>query len=572
MSPTNRGAERRLIPVLISEGIMTDEGVKQAQALSAKKGIALRDAILELKLATEEDLLYAYGTALNTTCITLTDFVPEQELISSVPADLARRYKSVPCSRVGNTLTLAMADPLDVEAIDAFRKGTGLDVTPVLASERDINEALNKYYGGKMEDLVQKLGDTYKAEHVEVVEIQEDVNETSAPVVQAVDRIISDGINAGASDIHIEPFSDRLVVRYRVDGILHEHLSLPKASVPAIVSRVKIMATLDITEKRLPQDGRIYFGKYNKKFQTIDLRISTTPTVFGEKVALRIINRGDVARGLDTLGFNRKNLEVYRKAIKAPYGMILHVGPTGSGKTTTLYAALTEVNDASMNIQTVEDPVEYQIRGISQTQVHPEIGLTFARALRSFLRQDPDVLMVGEIRDKETALIAVEAALTGHLLFSTLHTNDAVGTISRLVEMGIEPFLVGSSLLLVCAQRLMRRLCETCKQEVAIDDAHAKSFQVAGIEPIPQTVYVPTNINCVTCGGTGYKGRIGIHELLNVNAEVRQAITSGARDDEILAAAKRGGMTSLYQDAMRKVVAGVTSLEEAMQVVRSDEA
>ncbi|MBN1809943.1 MAG: Flp pilus assembly complex ATPase component TadA [Planctomycetes bacterium] len=571
MTMAPHSVEKRLIPVLISEGILEEKDVLKATSYARKKKVSLRDAILELNLASEEDFLYAFSTAFHVTCITLKGFLPESELKELVPKELAFRHQAVPVSRVGNTLTLAMANPLDVEAIDMLRQRTGLDVTPVIAAEKEIRETLEQFYGGKVAELVQRLGDTYGGREIQFTELEEDVNETSAPVVQAVNKAIEDAINAGASDVHIEPLEDKLRVRYRIDGVMREQMVLPKGSAPAIVSRVKIMATLDITEKRLPQDGRIYFGRYNRRYPTIDLRVSTVPTGYGEKVVMRIINRSDLTLGLDTLGFTRNNLEIYRNAIRAPYGMILHVGPTGSGKTTTLYAALSEINSPTVNIQTVEDPIEYQLKGISQTMVHPEIGLTFARALRSFLRQDPDILMVGEIRDKETAMIAVEAALTGHLLFSTLHTNDAVGTTTRLVEMGVEPFLVGSSLVVVCAQRLMRRLCERCIVQAAPDSVHKEAFALAGLDPIPETVPLQGAADCPQCEGSGYKGRVGVHELLYITAAVRKAINSGAREDEVLAAARTGGMTTLYQDAMVKVASGITSLEEALRVVRAEE-
>jgi type IV pilus assembly protein PilB len=408
--------------------------------------------------------------------------------------------------------------------------------------------------------------DEYRPDAAESISVEDGVDEDSAPIVQLANRIIEDAYVQGASDIHIEPREKETLVRYRIDGVLVEKLSLPKTSEKPLIARMKIMSELDIAERRLPQDGRIVFKKYTRKGIDVDLRVSTAPINHGEKICARILDKTKSALPLEALGFSEGNMKLYTEIIQEPYGMILHTGPTGSGKSMTLYSALREIATPKINIQTAEDPIEYTLEGINQMQMKREIGLTFARALRCFLRQDPDVILVGEIRDTETAEIAIEAALTGHLLFSTLHTNDAATTITRFIEMGIEPFMVSSSLLCACAQRLMRRLCK-CKVAYEPDEAEKKLVQI----PDDFNGQIFKKKGCNKCNGSGYKGRIGTHELLIVNDEIRDMVNKGATALEIKDVAVNSGMKTLHDDSMLKVRQGITSVEEALRVVKVDE-
>jgi type IV pilus assembly protein PilB len=397
------------------------------------------------------------------------------------------------------------------------------------------------------------------------VQLEEDVDEESTPIVQLANRIIEDAYTRGASDIHIEPFEKEVLVRYRVDGICRVALKLPPNSVKALISRLKIMAGLNIAERRLPQDGRIRFKEFTRTGIDIDLRVATGPMVFGEKIVMRILDKSNTSVSLDMMGFSDYNLKIYEKLIDSPYGMILHVGPTGSGKTTTLYAALNHINDPEINIQTAEDPVEYMLFGVNQMQMRREIGLTFAAALRCYLRQYPDVILVGEIRDLETAEIAIEASLTGHLLFSTLHTNDAAGTVTRFLDMGIQPFLVSSSLLLVCAQRLLRRLCKKCKEEFQPADEELAMFE--GMTD-GATFFRPKG--CEACNNTGYKGRTGTHEILTMNDAIKELVLKSSSSEAIREAAIANGMITIYKDSLAKVAAGITSIEEVGRAVRAE--
>ena len=445
------------------------------------------------------------------------DFDLNEKLFKAVGEEEIKRYEIIPLKKVGNkSLKVAMANPLELHKRDSFQLATGMDIEiVVVAPAKQINKIIETILQkGKASGMAEKLGQEY-ASKAEAVKVEDGASEESAPIVQLANRIVEDAYARGASDIHIEPFEADVLVRYRVDGVLQEELQLPKQALSPLVARYKIMSELDITEHRLPQDGRIKFKYFTKTGIDIDIRVAIAPMTWGEKIVMRLLDKTSTQLGLDAMGFSPGNLDAYRAMICQPYGMILHVGPTGSGKTTTLYAALTEVNKPEINIQTAEDPVEYMLRGINQMQVHKAIGLTFAAALRSYLRQDPDIIMVGEIRDKETAEMAIEAALTGHLMFSTLHTNDAVGTIVRFLDMGIQPFLVSSSLLGVVAQRLMRRLCTKCKEPYDPTEEELKTVQAQ--EPIK----LFKAVGCTRCGGTGYKGRIGVHELLRPNDEKR---------------------------------------------------
>jgi len=564
--------------VLVEQGIITEGQKLQVFEHQYRHGGSLKEAILGLGLASEDDLIGAMYD-IDVAAFPIVGYEVPEEALSAVPSEFAHRNRLIPVSKVGDSLTVVMSDPLNMTLIEELRSTTGCAIVPAIAREKDIEEALKKHYGAleraaseppvaiPVEDVQGAVARQYaeELESAEVFDIGADVNEESAPIVRLSVELVETAHAKRASDIHIEPFEKETIVRFRVDGVLHVHMRLPRAAIRPIVSRYKIMSGLDIAEHRLPQDGRIRFKTFSRKGVDVDLRVSTVPVAFGEKIVMRILDKQSAVLGLDSMGFSEQNLKMYRWAIQQPYGMVLHVGPTGSGKTTTLYAALAEINSPQINIQTAEDPVEYMLQGINQTQMHSDIGFTFATALRAFLRQDPDVVMVGEIRDVETATIGIEAALTGHLLFSTLHTNDAVGTVVRLVEMGIEPFLVSSSLLLICAQRLMRRLCN-CKQPDAPDEGESKTLLSYGIDTDGLKVYRARG--CGECGNTGYRGRTGTHEILTMTPELHQLTNSRASDEDLRAAAIQGGMIPIFQDAIAKVAEGLTSFEEAVRVVR----
>jgi len=499
---------------------------------------------------------------------------PDEKLWNRVGEHILRKFLILPLEKVSaKGIKAAMVNPFDVQARDSFLAKTGLEIEQVVvASARAVNKAIRSVFekekgGISTEEAKKLLARTGLEQPVEQIDVLVSENEESDGIIQLANRIIEDAYTQGASDIHIEPFEEEVKVRFRVDGYLQEVMTFPTYANRALVSRYKIMTkSMDITENRLPQDGRIKFKEFTKTDLDIDLRVSTAPLAFGQKVVMRVLDKGNTALGLARMGFSEANLRLYREIIKKPYGMVLHVGPTGSGKTTTLYSALSELNRPDTNIQTAEDPIEYMLPNVNQMQIHKEIGLTFASALRCFLRQDPDIILVGEIRDSETGEIAVEAALTGHLIFSTLHTNDAPGTVSRLIDMGIEPFLVSSGLLMVCAQRLTRRLCPKCKVEYLPTVYECRAL---GIEA-PQPVYAARPEGCPHCKGAGYRGRIGVHEIMTLDDEMKSLIGSRAPAEELRDAAIRNGMIPLYADAMEKVLQGITSLEEAISTVRKD--
>lgn len=501
-------------------------------------------------------------------------WVRDEKLLNRVGEHVMSKFLILPLENISaKGIKAAMVNPFDVQARDSFLAKTGLEIQQVVvASERAVTRAIRSIFekeksGISTEEAKKLLARTGLELPVEQIDVSVSENEESDGIIQLANRIIEDAYTRGASDIHIEPFEEEVKVRFRVDGYLQEVMSFPIYANRALVSRYKIMTkSMDITENRLPQDGRIKFKEFTKTDLDIDLRVSTAPLAFGQKLVLRILDKSNTALGLERMGFSDTNLRIYREMIKKPYGMVLHVGPTGSGKTTTLYSALSELNQPDTNIQTAEDPIEYMLPNVNQMQIHKEIGLTFASALRCFLRQDPDIILVGEIRDAETGEIAVEAALTGHLLFSTLHTNDAPGTVSRLMDMGIEPFLVSSGLLVVCAQRLTRRLCPKCKVEYLPTVYECRAL---GIEA-PQPVYAARPGGCPHCKGAGYKGRIGVHEIMTLNDEMKSLIGGKAPAEELRDAAVRNGMIPLYADAMEKVLQGITSLEEAISTVRKD--
>ncbi len=493
--------------------------------------------------------------------VDLDELQADEHAVELIPSEVATKFQVVPVQREGRVLTVAMANPDNIFAIDDIKFITGLEVRPVVATETAIKRAIDRFYDSA-DSLAEVMRDM--EEDFEIVEEMDDdmglveAQSEDAPVVKLVNSLIADAVNKGASDIHIEPFEKTLRVRFRIDGQLHEMMLPPYKMKGAITSRLKIMAELDIAEKRIPQDGRIKIRIGSKK---IDLRVSTLPTIFGEKVVMRILDQTNLQIDLTKLGFVPESLEKFLKAIESPYGMVLVTGPTGSGKTTTLYSALSRINLPHHNIMTAEDPVEYNLDGINQVNVHEEIGLTFSAALKAFLRQDPNIFMVGEIRDLETGSIAVKAALTGHLVLSTLHTNDAPSTINRMIDMGIEPFLVASSTVLIQAQRLIRRLCENCKQPVEI---HPEALRELGI-PNEEPFQIFNTGGCPKCSNTGYKGRLGLYEVMPISAEISEMILNRCSSTELKEQAVKEGMLTLRADGIVKLKLGLTSLEEVLR-------
>jgi type IV pilus assembly protein PilB len=564
--------------LLVDEQLITTRQLDKAAAQADRTGDSLQKVLITLGLVSEKDVVEAMGRQMGVKFVDLSDMHIDQELARSVPEHLAQRYKVIPVAQNDNRLTLAMVDPLNVIAIDDIRLITGFDIEPVIATEESIIRAINNQFGvtdlAEVEDTVKEL----QAQDFADLEFEEGGDEEisldklkemtdDAPIVRVVNLIISQAINDKASDIHIEAEAKAVKVRYRVDGVLHEVMSPPKHIQAPMISRIKIMASMDIAERRIPQDGKIHLTHDGREF---DLRVSTVPTVHGEKTVMRILDKGSVMLGLNKLGFYDDNLRIWEGVVDRPYGMLLVTGPTGSGKSTTLYSCLNKLNRGDRNLMTCEDPVEYQIPGINQVQTNIKAGLTFASALKSFLRQDPDIIMVGEIRDGDTAKIAVEAALTGHLVLSTLHTNDASGAISRLVEMKVEPFLVSSALIGVLAQRLARCICPNCKEGFRPPAEAIRKFGM--------TVYGDHDLQfyrgrgCDHCKMTGYKGRSGIHEVLTIQDRVRSLILQKASTAEIRQAAIEDGMKTMQDDGVRKTLDGVTSMEECLRVVSIDAA
>ena len=547
----------------------------QRAALSARpedlSGDALDKLLQEEFKGTAFQCLVAKSRALNLSPFNVAHYRLSPQTFERIPEDFCKENLVLPVGQVGEMLLVAFANPFEVTLPTKIQEMTGKRVVRLLAREKDIRDKFVKGQdrgGGGFDDVIMQIGAEYGEGHAEGELKEEDVNEESGPIIQLANRIIEDAYFAGTSDIHIEPQEKEIIVRNRIDGICHEKLRLPKKVGPALIARLKIMCNLDISERRMPQDGRIIFKQYTKKNIDLDLRVSTAPLNHGEGIVMRILDKQKTTLPLPALGFSEENLEKYRECIRQPYGMILHCGPTGSGKSMTLYSALNEINTPDIVIRTAEDPIEYTLPGLNQMQMHRQIGLTFATALRAFLRQDPDIILVGEIRDKETAGIAVEAALTGHLLISTLHTNDAPTTISRLTEMGVESFMVSSSLLCVCAQRLMRRVCKTCRVPYTPEGREEEIMQRAIGWSGP--IFKPNLKGCPKCGGSGYKGRVGIHELMVSNEELVAAINKEVESAELKKIAQRNGMKTLHQDSILKVKMGLTTIEEAIANVPPD--
>jgi type IV pilus assembly protein PilB len=554
---------KHLGEILLDEGYVTREDLGVALTEQAERGQSLGRVLVELGMLTEAQLVSALAQQVGMDFIELSDFAVDHAAVALVPGTLCRRHTVLPIGFENGAIRLAMADPGNVVAVDDVRNVTGIQVRPVVATRDDLLQAIDRYCrsDNEMEDLQSSFDETEK--------VQEDLSkvgefvEDDAPIVRFVNLLVTQAIQDRASDIHIEPTETDLRVRYRIDGVLKEVRRSPKQIQAGVISRVKILSEIDIAERRRPQDGRMSVTHNGRK---IDLRVATLPTVWGEKVVMRILDNSTALLDLSDLGFLERNKTVYEQSYTKPYGMMLVTGPTGSGKSTTLYATLSAVSRPEINVITVEDPVEYRLAGINQVQVNPKAGLTFAGALRSILRCDPDVVLVGEIRDHETAQIAIEAALTGHLVLSTLHTNDAPSAITRLIEMGIEPFLVGSALDCVVAQRLARRLCSKCKtsyQPTELELIESRFPWMPG-EPVPE-IFRPAG--CAACSNTGYRGRLALHEVMAVDEAIERHAVAHSSSSDIADTAKQHGMIPLRKDGMIKVAMGLTSMEEIMRVV-----
>jgi type IV pilus assembly protein PilB len=564
----------RLGEILVKDSLITADQLRQALDHQKKTGGRLGTCLVKLGLVSDDDITAVLSRQYGVPSINLKFYEVDPAVIKLVPQETAIRYQIVPLSRVGSTLTIAMTDPTNVFAMDDIKFMTGFNVEPVVASETAISEAIHKFYGDveSVEQLDKVMKDLagdeasleLSAEEAEMDLATLEKAAEEAPIIKLVNLILTDAVKRGASDIHVEPYEKEYRVRFRVDGILQNVMAPPMKLKDAITSRVKIMAKLDISEKRLPQDGRIMI-KYLKdgKKKELDFRVSTVPTLFGEKIVMRLLDKENLRLDMTKLGFEQESLTKFERQILKPYGMVLVTGPTGSGKTNTLYSSVARLNTSETNIMTAEDPVEFQLPGINQVQMKEQIGLNFASALRAFLRQDPNIILVGEIRDFETAEIAVKAALTGHLVLSTLHTNDAPSTISRLMNMGIEPFLVATSVNLICAQRLVRRICSGCKEplqilpQALIDAGYTK-------DEADKTV-IQHGRGCSTCNNTGYKGRVGLYEVMEINDDLRELILVGASALEIKKKALETGMITLRRSGLIKCALGQTTLEEVVR-------
>jgi type IV pilus assembly protein PilB len=564
----------RLGEILVRDSLITADQLKQALDYQKKEGGRLGTCLVKLGLVSDEDITAVLSRQYGVPSINLKFYEVDPSVIKLIPQETAVRYQIVPLSRVGSTLTIAMTDPTNVFAMDDIKFMTGFNVEPVVASETAIAEAISKFYGsvesGEELDRVMKdlAGDEAALElaqeeaDMDLASLEKAAEE--APIIKLVNLILTDAVKRGASDIHVEPYEKELRVRFRIDGVLQTVMTPPLKLKDAITSRVKIMSKLDISEKRLPQDGRIMM-KYVKegKKKELDFRVSTVPGLFGEKIVLRLLDKENLRLDMTKLGFEPESLAKFEKAILRPYGMVLVTGPTGSGKTNTLYSSVARLNTVDTNIMTAEDPVEFQLAGINQVQMKEQIGLNFASALRAFLRQDPNIILVGEIRDFETAEIAVKAALTGHLVLSTLHTNDAPSTISRLMNMGIEPFLVATSVNLIAAQRLVRRICSQCKEAMNITPQALLDAGFTAEELKNTTVY--HGRGCGSCNNSGYKGRVGLYEVMEINDELRELILVGASALELKKKALETGMITLRRSGLMKIAAGLTTMEEVIR-------
>ncbi|MGE7908897.1 GspE/PulE family protein [Lysinibacillus xylanilyticus] len=549
---------KRLGDLLVESGVITNEQLEFALTNKTKEE-KLGDFLIKENILTEQQLIEVLEFQLGIPHIHLNQYSISPDLLQLVPAELAKRTNIIPIRREKNKLFIAMADPMDYFAIEEVRMATGCQIETSIAAKDDLYRTLTKYYDlqESMEAALLDIGAT-------VAETQEEIEREDSPIVRLVNQIIANGVAQRASDIHFDPQETDLRVRYRVDGVLRTERSLPKHMQNIVLARIKIMGNLNITENRIPQDGRI---KTNVNFKPVDIRLATLPTVYGEKVVMRILDLSSVANSIDKLGFTEKNEVLFRNMIANPNGILLITGPTGSGKSSTLYAALSNLNEEDVNIITVEDPVEYQLDGINQIQVKEEVGLTFAAGLRSILRQDPDIVMIGEIRDFETAQIAVRASLTGHLVLSTLHTNSAVESISRLQDMGVEPFLLSSSLVGIMAQRLVRRICRDCGENYTFTNRELEIMRSNGIEGI---THGRRGRGCPSCNQTGYRGRMAIHEILPIDRNIKEMILNRSSESVIRDYMKQKGYYTLLVDGLLKVAEGQTTTSEVLRVANVD--
>ena len=562
---------QRLGDLLVKEKVITQEQLEQATKLQKDTRVRLASALVKLGFLSDEDVTNFLSRQYGVPAINLSYFEIDPAVVKLIPYETSKRYQILPLSRVGASLTIAMVDPTNVFAMDDIKFMTGFNIEPVVASESAIIEGIDKAYGTskeeELEQVMQSMNDAGDAD----VEVQAEEQELAlteleraadeAPIVKLVNLVLTDAVKRGASDIHMEPYEKEFRVRFRIDGVLQLIMNPPLKLKDAITSRLKIMAKLDISEKRLPQDGRIMLKmQIGGKKKQLDFRVSTLPTLWGEKIVLRLLDKENLRLDMTKLGFEQESLDKFQKAILKPYGMVLVTGPTGSGKTNTLYSSISQLNQPDTNIMTAEDPVEFQLGGVNQVQMKEQIGLNFAAALRAFLRQDPNNILVGEIRDFETAEIAIKAALTGHLVLSTLHTNGAPETITRLMNMGIEPFMVATSVHLICAQRLIRRICKDCAEPV---DMPPQALIDEGFTPEEsKTVQIMKGKGCATCNKTGYKGRTGLYEVMEVDDEIRELILVGASALELKKKAIERGMITLRRSGLTKVALGWTTLEE----------
>ena len=561
----------RLGELLLREKLITPLQLQQAIEEQKSTGGRLGYQLTKMGFIEENELTAFLSKQYGVPSIDLNEFDIEGDIIKLIPKEVVLKHQVIPVNRTGSTLIVAMADPSNIFAIDDIKFLTGYNVEAVVASEQAIEGSVEKYYTSNVtfDDVMLDFDD----DEVDIVDAEEDINELDleksagdAPVIKLVNLILLDAIRKGASDIHVEPFEKQLRVRYRIDGMLYEVMKPPVKLKHAITSRIKIMSQLDIAERRLPQDGRIKLKMGKNK--EMDFRVSVLPTLWGEKIVLRLLDKSNLQLDMTKLGFEEKTLETFKKAITTPYGMILITGPTGSGKTTTLYSVLSELNRSDVNISTAEDPVEYNLFGINQVQMHDDIGLNFSSALRSFLRQDPDIILVGEIRDFETAEIAIKAALTGHLVLSTLHTNDAPSSVSRLLNMGIEPFLVAASVIMIGAQRLTRKMCVDCREPL---DVPPQVLLDLGIHPDDvDDVTISKGAGCRTCNGTGYRGRIAVYEIMAMTEELREFVLNGASTLELKREAVRQGMQTMRMAAINKLKDGTTTLDEVARITAED--
>ena len=566
-------SQSRLGELLVREKLISLQQLRKAQDEQKKSGQNLGYTLAKLGYISDGEITNFLSSQYRLPAINLDEYEIDSDVVKLVAREVCEKHKIIPVSRSGQSLIVAMSDPTNLNAMDDIKFLTGYNVEPVVASETAIQAAVDRYYnaGPSYEEVMAdlQLDDDdidFKADEDEINALELERASADAPVVRLVNVFLLNAIRKGASDIHLEPYEKRLRVRYRIDGVLHEEMTPPLKLKSALVSRLKIMSQLDIAERRLPQDGRIKLKL--GKGREMDFRVSVLPTMWGEKVVLRLLDKGNLQLDMTKLGFDIEPLQDFKWSINQPWGMVLVTGPTGSGKTTTLYSALSELNRPTVNISTAEDPVEYNLHGINQVQMHDEIGLNFAMSLRSFLRQDPDIIMVGEVRDFETAEIAVKAALTGHLVLSTLHTNDAPATISRLLNMGVEPFLITASVNLVLAQRLARRVCVDCKRPHEVERQSLRDMGFSEEQTANATIM--KGLGCATCSNTGYKGRVALYEVMRFSEDLKEMVLQGASSAELKAGAIKKGMSTLRMSGIRKVIEGMTTPEEIMRVTMAD--